>query len=217
MKENFEIRAAARESLRGWWTSFVLATFVLFLISLIFSGNTYVHNSNGINPTLTLKLLGIGLFKLLGAIFIVLPLSYGFNIIFLQLVRKDETLQPVKDMFVGFNNYARTLGVTLLMVVYVFLWSLLLFVPGIIKSYSYAMTFFIANDNPELSADECIEKSMAMMEGHKFDLFLLDLSFIGWIFLTIFTLGIGMFWVSPYMTTSRAVFYEELKLQEIVE
>jgi len=144
-------------------------------------------------------------------------LSYGFNIIFLQLVRKDETLQPVKDMFVGFNNYARTLGVTLLMVVYVFLWSLLLFVPGIIKSYSYAMTFFIANDNPELSADECIEKSMAMMEGHKFDLFLLDLSFIGWGILALFTCGIGFLWLVPYIQTSHAVFYEELKLQEMTQ
>ena len=95
-------------------------------------------------------------------------------------------------------------------------WFLLFIIPGIIKAYAYAMTYYISYDNPELSAEECINRSMKMMYGHKLDLFLLDLSFIGWILLSILTLGVGMLWVTPYMYTSRAKFYEELKMQEQV-
>lgn len=76
------------------------------------------------------------------------------------------------------------------------------------------MTYYIALDNPELGANECIERSMKMMKGHKGKLFLLDLSFIGWILLALLTLGIGLLWVNPYMKTARSHFYEELKAAE---
>ena len=88
---------------------------------------------------------------------------------------------------------------------------MLLFIPGIIKSISYSQTSFILKDYPELKNNEAIELSMAMMEGHKFDYFYLMLTFIGWFFLGILTLGIGLLWVNPYYATASAHFYEYVK------
>lgn len=85
--------------------------------------------------------------------------------------------------------------------------------PGIIKAFSYAMTPFILRDHPDLRYNGAIELSMAMMRGHKADLFWLYLSFIGWFLLCILTLGIGYFWLEPYMTSSMANFYEEVKAE----
>lgn len=115
------------------------------------------------------------------------------------------------DFFSVYKRMGRWIYVYILRQLFTMLWMLLLIVPGVIKSYSYAMTMFIAKDNPQMGANECINRSMVMMEGNKMKLFLLDLSFIGWILLGILSLGIGMFWVLPYYYSSRAKFYEELK------
>ena len=98
--------------------------------------------------------------------------------------------------------------------IFIFLWTLLLIVPGIIMSYAYAMTPYIMKDNPEMGAMECIKKSKAMMNGYKWKLFLLDLGFIGWILLACITFGIYGLWLTPWMQTSRAKFYEELKVRQ---
>ena len=94
---------------------------------------------------------------------------------------------------------------------YIVLWSLLLVVPGIIKAISYSQTIYILKDNPELKFNGAIERSMAMMEGHKMEAFLLGISFIGWLLLGVLTLGIGMLWVTPYMNTAYAHFYNYVK------
>ena len=114
----------------------------------------------------------------------------------------------------GFQEYSRILTTKLLQAVYTFLWSLLLLIPGIIKHYSYAMTDYILKDEPELCNNAAIERSMAMMEGNKMKLFLLDLSFIGWAILCLFTFGIGFFVLQPYVQVSHAAFYEDLKAQQ---
>ena len=117
----------------------------------------------------------------------------------------------IESIFDGFKDYGRVFLTSLLQNIYTFLWTLLLIVPGIIKFYAYAMTPYILIDNPELSANQAIYLSKKMMKGHKFDLFILHLSFIGWAFLSIFTLGIGLLWVMPYMMTAQAAFYQDLK------
>ena len=104
-------------------------------------------------------------------------------------------------------------GSMILTGIYTFLWTLLLIVPGIIKSFSYAMTAFVLRDNPELKFNGAIEKSMKMMDGHKFDLFYLYLTFIGWGLLCILTLGIGLLWFVPYMQSASAHFYEDVKAE----
>ena len=97
------------------------------------------------------------------------------------------------------------------MELFIGLWTLLLIIPGIIKYFSYAMTPFILKDYPELSANKAIDLSRAMMKDRKFDLFYLILSFIGWYLLAILTFGIGFFWLVPYVQTSMASFYADVK------
>ena len=117
----------------------------------------------------------------------------------------------VKDTFSGFDDFFSAFKVTLLVGLYTFLWSLLFIVPGIIKSYSYSMSLYVLADNKGKSARECIAESKAMMEGHKMELFVLDLSFIGWYLLCSLTCGLAFLYVAPLLNTAHANFYEEIK------
>ncbi|MGM9650105.1 MAG: DUF975 family protein [Butyricicoccaceae bacterium] len=91
------------------------------------------------------------------------------------------------------------------------LWTLLLIVPGIIASYRYRMAMYIIHDDPEVGIMEAIRKSKQMMVGHKLDLFVLDLSFIGWYLLCIITLGIAWLYVGAYYTATQAAFYDSIQ------
>ena len=191
MPENKEIRAIARGELKGNWTQPVLCTLVYLLIGC---GISFIPFAGGIS-----------------ALLVTLPLSFGYILTFLSFMRNENRTEMVGQSFKVFNNYGRYLGGSLLVAIFTLLWTLLLIIPGIIKAYAYAMTPYIMKDQPELSAVDCIDRSMSMMNGYKWKLFLLDLSFIGWYLLSILTLGIGLLWLTPYIYCSRAKFYEELK------
>ncbi len=135
----------------------------------------------------------------------------GFVENFMAIARGGEN--DIGRIFNGFkgDKFAKSLVLCLLQSIFIFLWSLLLIIPGIIKTYSYSMAFYIMNDHPEYTAKQCLDESRRMMDGHKFDLFLLHLSFIGWIIVGALTFGIGILWVEPYMQMSVACFYEEIK------
>ncbi|MBF1542338.1 MAG: DUF975 family protein [Prevotella salivae] len=195
---NYKNRALS--ALENKWGNFVLITFVYGFII----GITQVLSGDKDSPAI-LHLIGLVLFIL------ALPLTWGYQTLFLGAVRGGEA--TAKDMFEGYNKelFSRVLTTTLLYYVYVFLWSLLLLIPGCIKSYSYAMTPYILKDNPEMKNNAAIEESMRMMDGHKLELFLLDLSFIGWAILSILTCCIGFLWLVPYMNMARVNFYEDLK------
>lgn len=119
----------------------------------------------------------------------------------------------VGTLFSQFSQFKNGFMLALLTSLYTFLWSMLFIIPGIIASYSYAMAPFIQTEHPEYSASESIEASKQMMKGHKWQLFCLDLSFIGWSLLCIFTLGIGNIFLSAYTSAARAAFYKEMCLQ----
>jgi len=116
-------------------------------------------------------------------------------------------------IFDGFkNNFATSLVAWIVSKIFLILWTFLFIIPGIIKSYSYSQVFFIIQENPTIAPMEAIDKSREMMRGHKAKLFLLDLSFIGWVLLAlIFTFGIGLFFLAPYISLARANFYNELR------
>ncbi|MBQ9417159.1 MAG: DUF975 family protein [Bacteroidales bacterium] len=198
---NSELRAAARAALRGRWTNPVLCTLVYMVIASITSVFTNSEST-------AVNLVGIAL-----TLFIVVPLAYGYSVAFLRHMRGEETDDLVTRPFDAFKSYSRYLGTSLLYTLLVCLWTLLLIVPGIIMSFAYAMTPYIMHDHPELTPMECIRASKAMMKGHKWQLFCLRLSFIGWALLCILTLGIGTLWLQPYMQCADAKFYEELKAQ----
>jgi len=134
----------------------------------------------------------------IGARFVWLDVSNGKNL-------------EIQTLFEAFSDYVRYLVGAILVAVYTLLWLLLLVVPGIIKGISYSMTFYLMRENPQLSGEEAINLSMKMMQGHKMDFFLLQLSFTGWLLLGTITLGIGLLWIFPYMMTAQAEFYAELK------
>ena len=195
---NYKNRALS--ALENKWGNFVAITFVYGFII----GITQILSGDKDSPAI-LHLISLVLFIL------ALPLTWGYQTLFLGAVRGGEA--TAKDMFEGYNKelFSRVLTTTLLYYVYVFLWSLLLLIPGCIKSYSYAMTPYILKDNPEMKNNAAIEESMRMMDGHKLELFLLDLSFIGWAILSILTCCIGFLWLVPYMNMARVNFYEDLK------
>lgn len=195
---NYKNRALS--ALENKWGNFVAITFVYGFII----GVTQILSGDKDSPAI-LHLIGLVLFIL------ALPLTWGYQTLFLGAVRGGEA--TAKDMFEGYNKelFSRVLTTTLLYYVYVFLWSLLLLIPGCIKSYSYAMTPYILKDNPEMKNNAAIEESMRIMNGHKLELFLLDLSFIGWALLSLLTCGIGFLWLAPYMNMARVNFYEDLK------
>ena len=123
--------------------------------------------------------------------------------------------QPdVGNLFVGFKDgrFGRVLGGMLLVTLYTILWSLLFIIPGIIKAYQYSMMPYLLIDRSDLSIKECFAMSKEMTAGHKWNLFVLDLSFIGWLLLAVLTFGIlDIFYVTPYLTLAQAGAYDYLK------
>ena len=118
----------------------------------------------------------------------------------------------VGTMFGAFKFYGRAMTTMLLKDVYITLWSLLFIIPGIIKSYAYSMVPYILCDNPNLSASQAIALSERMTDGYKGELFVMNLSFLGWNLLNALTLGIlGIFYTNPYMHTAYAGAYLHLK------
>ena len=192
LKQNSELRAEARVALTDKWVMGAVTTLVFGAVS---GAASYI--------------------PVVGTILVALPMMYGYSIVMLSVMRGGE--MNIGGLFDGFNDLGRSVGTKLLQAIYTFLWTLLLVIPGIIKNYSYAMTDFILKDQPELANNAAIEKSMAMMDGNKMKLFLLDLSFIGWAILCLFTFGIGFLFLQPYVQSAHAAFYEDLKAQTVVE
>lgn len=139
-------------------------------------------------------------------------LVIGFCACFLDIVRKkSKSCSRIFLAYASLRFFGKTFWTSLLAGIFIFLWSLLLVVPGIIKAISYSLVYFILIDNPEYSAIEAITKSREMMYGHKWELFCLFFSFIGWWLLCVVTFGIAAIWVSSYFMTAFAKFYENLK------
>ena len=202
MKFNQDFKNEALAALKGNWAPAVVASLVFIIISGCAGGVSYGAEKH---PWLYGP---YGLFS----IFVLLPLGYGATISFKKLLaEKDEDILGNLFRLALGRNYLKIVWTMLLTNIYIFLWSLLFLVPGIIKSFSYAMTPYVLSDEPELTANQAIDKSRAMMRGHKFDLFWLYLSFIGWGLLCILTLGIGFLWLMPYVETSVSGFYAEVK------
>lgn len=203
MKTNVQIRQEAREAIRGKWLAGVALTLVYGILFGLISSFSVVN----VDDEVVFSLL-----TLLAAIVVGYPLTLGYAMVWLNVVR-NNTHPELKDLFGVFNRrYHRSaMGTLLLQNIYTFLWSLLLIVPGIIKSMEYAMTPFIVADEPELGCNEAIEKSMAMMRGHRWQLFKIYLGMIGWMILGVFTFYIAWLWIVPYYQMVFAKFYLELK------
>lgn len=136
--------------------------------------------------------------------------SLGFIIFLLNSIRRAAPVWG--NLLDGFGMVWRFIALSILEWIFVFLWSLLLVVPGIIASYRYRMAVYLLIDHPEMSPMDCIRESKRMMTGHKGELFVLDLSFIGWNLLCNipFVGYAAMIWVVPYTETVYAMYYDTL-------
>lgn len=186
-----DFRAIARQKMGDSWSSSVWTTFALatLVYSLIINGAGTVTG-------------GIVILLLSG------PLALGMVQISLKILRGKSV--EFGNLFDGYQDFSRAFLLALLNDIFVFLWSLLFIIPGIVKSYSYAMSYYILADNPQMSSNEARKKSIELMKGNKWRLFCLQFSFIGWNLLSLLTLGILDFWVTPYKQVATAAFYEEI-------
>lgn len=216
MKTNQELKNSALAALKGNWAPAVLGAIFFTFATCLITSPGYCANMaafdmpffNSINPKL-LKIFSNSSFLL--NFFLLYPLSLGYSVAHKELLQNGDAAVTRNTVRLAFSDYVRNAVSILLVYVYTALWTLLFIVPGIVKGLAYSLTPFIVKDNPELSPNAAINLSMKMMKGHKFDLFYLYLSFIGWILLAMLTLGIGLLWVIPYMQTSMAAFYLDVK------
>ncbi len=138
------------------------------------------------------------------------PLTYGLYRVMIGVVNGKKV--DFNDMLTGFTEaFGNSLVLYLLQTIFIALWTLLFVVPGIVKSYSYAMAMYIQQDDPQKEARVCINESMQMMNGYKWQLFCLDFSFLGWYLLGALCLGVGVLFVAPYHQMARTNFYLALK------
>ena len=211
------LRREARKALKGKWGSAVLLILVYALVTMVVPFGVEVVFSGGweawlYQETVPASASIVSMF----VSFALIPLSVVLYWVFLDAYRNEPI--RIAPLFTVYQNGKLTLkliGTSLLFGLFVFLWSLLLIIPGIIKSLSYSQTFFLLKDHPEYSALQAISESKKRMKGYKGKLFLLYLSFIGWGLLSILTFGIGFLWLVPYIYTSLAAFYDQfIRTQE---
>lgn len=209
MKTNQEYKNAALAALKGHWAPAIVCTIVFMLVAIAVSMFSTVAELEYMSDGVTLVVL---LLSMLLSVGVTMPLQVGYMNAYRDLLSEgDDAL--TRNMFGSYARWGHNALGMFLMGLFTFLWMLLLIIPGIVKAFAYAMTPYILVDKPELSANEAINLSCKMMKGHKFDYFWLCLSFIGWIILGAFTFGIGYFWLMPYMYTSFAGFYQDVKAE----
>lgn len=199
--ENKILMQQARESLEGKWGLSAVTFLVYLLISGSIQVTSNVYESTGTKVSLNILSLIIG-----G------PIALGIAIFSLAIVRNQKA--KTSQIFEGFNNFGLAISAYFLQILLILLWMLLLIIPGIMAAISYSQTFFIIVDNPSIGAMEAIDKSKKMMDGYKWKYFCLLCRFIGWAFLCILTLGLGLLLLLPYIYVSLANFYEDIKNAE---
>ena len=188
-----QLKAQAKEQIKGKIGVLIAVTLV---IGAITAAASFLAN----------LIPGVGL-----AVSIIVTPAFALSTIRIYLMVVRGGTPEVKNCFDGFDDFFSAFKVTLLAGIYTFLWSLLFIIPGIVKGYSYSMAMYVLADNKGKSARECIAESKAMMEGHKMELFVLDLSFIGWYLLCSLTCGLAALYVVPLLNATHANVYETIK------
>ena len=239
MKYAADFRRIAREALRGRWGIAVIAGLLASLLGAIGSGGPELNikmNNGHFQASLSVTDQDIistdgmhwGFFAGMTAYILIFAVVVGIILFVLGSVIEvgyckfnldltDRRGKPELGTMFGYFSFWQTTAVSrLLQTVYVFLWSLLFIIPGIMAGYSYAMTGYILAENPHLTASEAIERSKQMMYGNRRRLFCLQISFIGWSILSsLLTFGIGDLWLTPYRQSASAAFYREISGTEL--
>lgn len=211
-----ELKDNAKQSLRGNWGWAIIVFLITAIIVGIFTGAGYWLDETYINYD------GTNIFyqfaSPIGSILLWIGSFIGLsrNIAFLELRDDQKEEKPYMAAFSVFteNRFGPELINFVLVSIFTFLWTWLLIIPGIIKAYSYSMTPYIVKDmvasDKQVGATDGINASKELMKGHKMNLFIFDLSFLGWNILAAITCGLGYLWVTPYYQTAKANFYRHI-------
>lgn len=229
MLSSKELKQQAKDSLRGRWGQAVLLNLIPTLIAIaiiliiavptallfvnFYSDPTAVQDMAANNTSGGASSGGGIISSIISALFM-----SGISWTYLDLLRGTKTqIEPFKDAFRGFSGLfiGGIILLALLTSIFTTLWALLLVIPGIIKSYSYSQSYFIYYDIVTDTGEkpgvlDTITASRKLMDGYKGKLFWLDLTFIGWHILAMLTFGIGYLWLNPYISATKAAFYNEL-------
>lgn len=220
MKTIREYKNEGLAALKGNWPRSVVASFVVLVLSGLANLMVWGFDCLDISeiaakgawvmPVLAGSMILVLFFFMF---FLVMPVVVGMINAFARMYSHSDgmVLENMKKM--AFSDSTRSALGMLAMNIVVSLYSILLFVPGVIASLALFLTPYILKDNPELSIMETLRLSRRMMDGHKMQLFKLQLSFIGWILLNILTLGIASLWLIPYIMTTFAAFYQDVRTE----
>lgn len=198
-----EIKKWSKEKIKGKIWELLIPILVASILTSLTIGQKVVQTENGISVEGGVN-LGIFLY------FVQVGLVY-FMVKFI-----NDQPHEFKDLFYFVKDYVRIFLVNLLQCVFIFLWALLLIVPGIIKAFAYSLVPFLLADDKykDLGYKAVLQKSEEMMKGHKMDYFVFNLSFIGWALLIPFTFGLILIWLAPYYTTAKTKFLNDIKTSQ---
>ncbi len=208
--DNATLRYTAEQRLKDRYGMPIVYMLITLAINLAISyfDPAGVGTIEPVELTLEESLLSLGLSIL--SFLVSAGLSYGF-VVFYQAVAMELPPSLSAGLFSGFTTrYGRSLGMSILISIYVSLWSLLLIIPGIIAAYSYSMAFYLLVREPDLTASDAIARSKRLTTGYKWQIFCLNFSYIGWYLLSILTFGILLLWVVPRNNTAQMLLFEEI-------
>lgn len=224
MKRAFELKREALDSLSGKWKTAIFATIFVMILGFGSLGTALLQYvdfyeffkldapTGGFFPPVSgglysLYLVGMVIFwvpALFGYVFVVGYTRFTLNLL-------DDKGAKWEDVSSELPRYGRSFAANILVMVYTLLWTLLFIIPGIIASISYALVPFILAEHPKMGASEAIALSKKMMKGYKLNYVYVTLSFFGWAILAIITLGLGVIPLQPYMSTTLAGFYRDVR------
>ena len=221
------LRARARANLAGNWGLSIGVAAVAALLGGTITGSSFLPQINEYISIPFLQEIAVAMDRgirigsftfsfrsgLLGFAAFILGGVLQLGYVKFLLKQHDGQNPEFNDLFSEFDRFGTGFAQYFLRSLYTTLWSLLLIIPGIIKAISYSMTPFILAEHPDLTASRAIELSMQMMDGHKMELFILDLTFIGWSLLAALTGNIGYLFLNPYTNAAHAAFYRQLQAE----
>ena len=204
-----ELKEKTLSQLKNNWGFAILICLIYTIISnLINLEYRWEYSIKGVDFYIAIDIL---LIIILG------PLQLGFSKFILSFI-EDRSKSSFKDLLYGFTSIKiliKSCAINLIIITGTFIGTILLIVPGIIWAFAFSQTYFVLIDNPEMKLMECLRKSYKLMDGFKGELFMLELSFIGWVIVCVLTLGIGLIWYIPYHEITLGNFY--MKIKEIKE
>ena len=196
-----ELKANAKEQLRGKWA---------VAIATVLVANILIDSDVMYKVSEKFGLIGLSISCSLISLFLGGVISVGLCKFLLDMTTKREEPR-FETLFSQFNIYLKTLGLNILITLSVCIGTILFIVPGIIVGLMFSQSYYILSEDPSKSITQCIKESVDMMNGHKWDLFYLELTFIGWWLLTAITVGLAGLWVAPYVKVTETNFYLSIK------